>query len=196
MEVLFSCKCTCGNHISYSDYYFTEMGIWGFNPDYLTGVYLTNLPLEEILFFICIPYACTFTYFSLRYLIQNLPFPNFHRTLSIVLLVLSLALLGIYYDNWYTFTTFLGLALWIGLCLYYKVNLGFLYTAYLAILPFFFISNGILTGSFLESPIVWYNDTQNIGLRMFTIPVEDTFYGLLMILMNITIYEFIKKKFS
>ena len=56
------------------------------------------------------------------------------------------------------------------------------------ILPFLIV-NGLLTGSFLEEPVVWYNDAQNLGIRIATIPVEDVFYGLLMILVVLTVYE-------
>ena len=34
------------------DVWFTEMGIWSFNPDYLIGWNILGLPLEEWLFFI------------------------------------------------------------------------------------------------------------------------------------------------
>ena len=47
------------------DEIFTRAGIWGFNPTYIGDLALGELPLEEVLFFICIPYACLFTYFVL-----------------------------------------------------------------------------------------------------------------------------------
>ncbi|MCX8474030.1 MAG: lycopene cyclase domain-containing protein, partial [Sediminibacterium sp.] len=57
----------------------------------------------------------------------------------------------------------------------------------------FFIVNGILTGSGLESPIVWYNNAENLAIRLRTIPVEDIFYGLELILLNIYFFEILKK---
>ena len=36
------------------DVIFTELGVWGFNKQFLSGFYMLNLPIEEILFFLCI----------------------------------------------------------------------------------------------------------------------------------------------
>ena len=44
------------------DIIFTKLGIWGFNNQYLNGIYILNLPIEEILFFLCIPFCCLYTY--------------------------------------------------------------------------------------------------------------------------------------
>ncbi len=64
------------------DIYFTYLGIWGFNPRYLTGINLFNLPMEEWMFFITIPYACVFTYTSLNYLIKKDYLGKYARTIS------------------------------------------------------------------------------------------------------------------
>lgn len=68
--------------------------------------------------------------------------------------------------------------------------MGKFYRAYLVSLIPFLIVNGILT----SLPVVIYNDTENLGIRIFTIPVEDTMYSLLLLLMNVVLFEFFKKK--
>jgi hypothetical protein len=50
--------------------------------------------------------------------------------------------------------------------------------------------NGVLTAV----PIVWYNDQHNLSLRIGTIPVEDTLYSMLLLLLTITLYEWFKRK--
>lgn len=176
------------------DEIFTSLGFWGFNPTYLTGIYVGHLPIEEILFFVCIPYACSFTFFAYQYLIpnkQNSPkILKFNNILALFLLGFSI----IHYNKWYTFLTFLFLGCFLLFLRKKQVNLFYYYLTFVTILPFFFMSNGILTGSFLESPIVWYNNSENLGVRMFTIPVEDTFYGMLLIFGNIYIHQLLKNR--
>jgi lycopene cyclase domain-containing protein len=178
------------------DAVFTLNGIWGFNQDYLIGLDIFNLPIEEVLFFICIPYACVFTYFALSYLVKRNPLTKYHRilTIALILFLLGSGLLSL--DKWYTSITFLLTAVYLIFSFVRKADLSYHFLAYFIILPFFFISNGILTGSLIEAPIVWYNDEENLGLRLLTIPIEDTIYGLLLVLMNIDGYIFFKRRFS
>ena len=178
------------------DIAFTSMGVWGFNPRYLTGFYLFNLPIEEVLFFICIPYACVFTYYALNYLIEkDYLFP--HQEFISFAIVISLFITGVYHlEKWYTATTFIALSALLAMHLHFfrPRFMGRFYFAYGVILIPFFIVNGILTGSWIDEQVVWYNDAENLGIRMGTIPVEDTFYGMLLIWMNVVIYEYLKEK--
>jgi len=40
------------------DIFAVIFGHWSFNPSFITGVYLVNLPIEEVLFFVVIPFCC------------------------------------------------------------------------------------------------------------------------------------------
>ena len=170
---------------------FTQLGIWGFNDRYNTGVSIGSLPIEEILFFICIPFACLFTYHAFKNLSDRQLFFSKHELLSYVIVVV-LALSGIYYiDKAYTAITFLALSFFLAyLTLKVRARFpGYFYVAFISILLPFFIVNGVLTGSFIEEEVVWYNDTAILGVRLGTIPLEDVFYAMLLLLTNVSIYE-------
>jgi lycopene cyclase domain-containing protein len=45
---------------------------WYFNPDSVYNVRIFNLPLEEALFFVVIPFCCIFTWEALKYIKEEL----------------------------------------------------------------------------------------------------------------------------
>jgi len=173
------------------DILFTKSGVWWFNYDYLLGIRISELPIEEILFFICIPFSCVFTYFCLN---KFLPMDwEVHRDkIFVIASIIVYGIVAIYfYDKIYTFVTFLTLTISL-VILYFVLNIrwiGKAFIVYLILLPGFLIVNGILTGSGLENPIVNYNPKDLIGFRIITIPVEDFFYGFELILWNLFFFK-------
>ena len=180
------------------DVIFTINGVWGFNSDYFLGFEIFSLPLEEWLFFICIPFACVFTHYALLLYFPNLKLNKVATkaiSISLVLILFILALAN--YDKWYTLVNFsLAIPLtW----LVYKYNpqlLQHFFLTFLVMLIPFFIVNGVLTGSWIDNQVVWYNDAENLGIRMGTIPVEDSIYAYSMILMNLFFFEYLCSRFK
>jgi lycopene cyclase domain-containing protein len=176
------------------DYFFTSMKVWQFNPDYITGIYVFNLPIEEICFFITTFYACMFVYEVLNYFIVKDVWGKVAPYISIVLVASNVIIAIIYHELMYTFWHLLMAAMTIvihHLLLGNKVA-GRFYIGYCVCLIPFLIMNGILTAT----PVVIYNNAENLGIRIGTIPVEDTMYCLQMLLMNVTIFEYLKLKKS
>ena len=178
------------------DIAFTQKGIWGFNPKYVIGISIYCLPIEEILFFICIPYSCIFLYEALNHLVSKDWLAPFASKITAILcfVLMSVGLFNI--QRWYTSVTFISTSIFLA-TVQWKWKSTFLsrfYFSFLFVLIPFFIINGILTGSFISEPVVWYNVDETLGIKMGTIPVEDTFYGMLLLLMNISLFENFQRK--
>ena len=175
------------------DIRFEQIGIWSFNPEYLTGIYILNLPVEEWLFFIVIPYCCVFIYEILKIKFPQFEKPNLFVGISLVLLILFALLAFFERQKLYTFFTFFLLTIYFGYTIFrrrFKSHLTKFYLTFLIGLVPFLIVNGILT----SLPVVEYNDLHNLGIRVFSIPVEDFAYFFLLLLINVTIYEYLKQQ--
>jgi lycopene cyclase domain-containing protein len=175
---------------------FIAADIWGFNPRYLTGVYFYNLPLEEVLFFICIPYAGVFMYFALSRLIERDYFYFHHELISSVLSVL-LMVAGVYHlDNAFTGASCLatGSFLAFQMIVLKPRYMGRFYFAFMLLFIPFLLALEILTGLFSEEPVISYNDAENMGIRIGTVPIESVFNLLLLLAMNVSIFEFLRSK--
>lgn len=174
------------------DYLFTVYEVWSFNPAYIMGLNILDLPLEEILFFITVPFACIFIYECLNYYLKTDLLKPVSKYISWFLISLSCVLLLMFYDLVYTLITF-GLLVFVLIFAQLIVKTKFLsrfYLAYLVSLIPFYIVNGILT----SVPVVIYNDAENMGVRIGSIPFEDHFYLMSMLLINVLLFEHFRKK--
>lgn len=178
------------------DVWFTDIGVWWFNDRYLIGKRLFGLPIEELMFFICIPFSCVFTYFCLDKFFK-LDWKEGVEKIFVIISITFLLCLAVYFENKiYPFITFFTTAISL-FVLYFILKARWIGKAsfiYLILMPGFLAVNGILTGTGLDSPIVNYNPERIIGLRILTIPVEDTVYGYEMILWNIFLFYKFKKE--
>ena len=174
------------------DYFKTRYGVWSFNDRYILGVKFFGLPLEEILFFFTVPYACTFIYECLRYMVHRRVFPDRTRYVIQFLSFLMIAASFAVHDLAYTFSVLfiLGFTFPLALRVLDDTQVDrFLQMYILSLLPMAVV-NGLLTGL----PVVLYNNSQNLAIRIGTIPVEDFVYSAIMLLMNIALYEWNLKK--
>ncbi len=161
-------------------------GDWSFNNEFVGSLRIFNLPLEEILFFITVPYSCIFLYEVLRNYVDEKPLRIKNGWVLFFVLIL-IAAAFIFRDQYYTFTVLLFSALFLltGLFKFNYLLKSKIYwlTILLSYIPFLIV-NFLLT--FL--PVVVYNNNAIWGLRVITIPVEDFFYSYSMISFWLLIY--------
>lgn len=179
------------------DILFVKKGIWGFNPDYHSGIIFFGLPIEEWLFFIVIPYCSVFIHYVF---ISYWPALKLNRRFVIifssVLILILIAIILLNLDKAYTTFNYGLLLVSLLWALTEKSDiLSRYYLSFLIILVPFFIVNSILTGTLIEGEAVWYNNAETLGIRLGTIPVEDIGYAFSLVLLNLLFISVFQKLF-
>ncbi len=179
------------------DIYFARNGIWGFNPKYHSGIVLADLPLEEWLFFIVIPYASIFIHYVMIAYFPDAILPDkTTKMISASLLAILFLAIILNPDRAYSVVYFSLMIFVLLISMFERTGLlNRFYVSFPVILIPFITINGILTGSFIEGEVVWYNSAEITGLRIITIPVEDFAYGFSLILINLLFMNYFRKLF-
>jgi lycopene cyclase domain-containing protein len=169
------------------DILFTRAGIWGFNPEYHASIEIFNLPIEEWLFFIVVPYASIFIHYSIGFVHPKIQLNDKITGFISIILIISFLITAISnIERIYTFfvTIISIITLLIGFLNKSKI-LNRYYISFVVIILPFVIFNGILTGTFIKGEVFWYNKTSILGTRLFSIPLEDIPYAFSLILLNL-----------
>lgn len=151
---------------------------WSFNEEFSTGIYISNLAIEEILFFIAVPFVMTVIYQALNKFIKPAIFKG-TRPLMAILFILGV-LLTLSSDQFsYTQICSLVFVGVIGLLvadnqLIKQRNFWFFQ---LILLCLFLVFNSLLTAL----PVIQYSPNEIISFRVGAIPIEDFFYNFALI---------------
>lgn len=180
------------------DIYFTYKNVWGFNDDYLIGIRIFKMPLEEYLFFLLIPYASVFIHYALEYFLPKIVLKEKPtQWISYFFFALSFAVAVFNYDKIYTVCSFGLFALLMLLQIIFKwKDAQRFYLSFIIIyIPFFFVNNA-LTGNYSENPVVFYDNSENLGIRVGTMPLEDSFYCFTLLYSIVLVFEYFKTKWN
>lgn len=177
------------------DVWFTAKGVWWFNINYTMGLNIAGLPLEEWLFFIFIPFSCIFTYYSIDKFFKMEWLSGFNNLIVFITVIVCSVTALLYYDKIYTLITSLSAILTV-VYLHFIAKVDWISKASLVftILMLGFLPvNGILTGTGLDTPIVNYNPDDFLGIRILTIPIEDSVYGYTQFLLVLYFFKHFKQ---
>lgn len=170
----------------------TNRGDWAFSEQHLLGIYFYVLPLEEILFFITVPYSCIFIYETIKFYINEKVYP-IKKNIFLIPVISFIVLALVFNKQAYTFTVLLYSAAFflLGVLTNSKLLTSkiFWISILICFVPFFTV-NYFLT----SIPVVTYNDTAFSAIRVITIPLEDFLYSFSMVSLWILFYEFFRAK--
>ncbi|KAF0239238.1 MAG: lycopene cyclase domain-containing [Prolixibacteraceae bacterium] len=168
-----------------------ETGILSFNSNFLTGKYLFSLPVEEWLFLLIISLFSFSVYILITVLFPNFERPNLFLVISVVLL-LGFGLVAWHFrQKLIPFFIFFLLTIYFGYTIFrnrFKMHLTKFYISYaIAVIPYFLIK-----GLLYSLPVISYNTGYTLGIRLLGTPVEEFGYFFLLMLINVTIFEYLK----
>lgn len=164
---------------------------WWFNDAYTLDVRLAGLPPGEWLFFVTVPFACLFTWEVLKGYFANPVLPRMAAVGTTLFFAIPAGVVLFVLGKEYTGLAFLALGLVAGLdrlltTHIFRQKLTYPFLAIATV--FMLIFNGYLTAR----PVVLYGEAYQLGLRIFTIPVEDFVYGYALLLLCLVVFERLK----
>jgi lycopene cyclase domain-containing protein len=172
---------------------FEELGIWNYNPTFITGISILRTPIETFLFLLGVALFQLFTFEWVKDKFFRLNKPNIFLAVSLVLLVLFGLLAYFSRPKLYTFFTFFLLTIYFGYTIFRnrfkKYYPTFYITFLITVIPFLIIKSILIS-----LPAVSYNNLHIIGTRIINVPVEDLGYFFLFLLMNVTIFEYLNER--
>ncbi len=169
-----------------------QRGWWNYNPAHVGPLRIGGLPLEELLFFFVIPFACLYLYSAL----MHAPRRREAVPLGAVSPFSSLALLWLLVPLWVV----VGVGIWLSIVqplertVFDAVMLGAVLVSFVIIKPpithGFVLWMGCITMLFIATntiltalPIVVYAPEFGSVIRLGTIPVEDFLYNISLLLL-------------
>jgi lycopene cyclase domain-containing protein len=161
---------------------------WWFNTEYISGLYFLGLPIEECMFFISVPFSVLFIWEIFAVKTRN-RISNHLKKVKFLFLILP-AIGVIFWLTGKEYTALVLVALGIVGLVDWLLKTEILsrpntYIYLIIILLLNLIFNGYLTAR----PVVLYDADYQLDFRVFTIPIEDIFYGFALLLLNTSIYE-------
>ena len=172
---------------------FIEQGIWSYNPNYRTGIDIMKVPVEEWLSFLIIPLSSVYIYEWVKIRFEKFEKANIFVVVSLVLFLVTGVLAYFYRQSMFTFFTFFLSAIYLGYTIFrnrFKKHYTKFYIAYIITLLPFIIVSAILN----LMPAIVYDASHVMGVGIFGVPVERLGYLFLMLLITLTIYEYLSER--
>lgn len=179
------------------DIYFSYLSIWGFNERYLTGNRIANFPLEEVVWFPVIGCCSLYIYFLMER--EKWALLEQRGWVLAILVCFGLFLFWMFYfDRLYSsfavWSIFIVIWLWYWSEIQDKL-MNFMGAFMIITLPML-IMDGMLTGIFTQEALIIYNPSENSGIRIISIPIEDFLFGFSFLAFIVWIKNVINKRLS
>lgn len=167
-------------------------GTWSFNEKMVIGIYFFRIPIEEVLFFIVVPFSTLLIYEGLDINIFTKRAGSW-ITVPVILAATFFAIFGlINLDHSYTSIAsfFVSGALFLSALCDVDLIREFRTWAFIIIsfIPFIIFDHILVS-----LPVFTYGKDAIIGIRIFQIPLEEYFYVFSLILLYLLFYDLSNK---
>lgn len=172
--------------------FLTQLKVIVFNPPYLTGMTLWELPVEELLLSLLLPLSgiAIYIFLNSRYP-DNTP-EKYSLAVSNIMLGICIAMLYFGHQKLYTVFTFSILLIFI-LYIEFVNKIRFMYRFYRAYLVSL-IPLYLVYGALTSIPVVQYTVSETLDFNLAHIPFETHFYFMGMMLLSVYLYEVFKNR--